>query len=136
MDAWIWLGFTTGVGTAGEVERKAEGGSVPVDLRSPEEFRAGHIPGAVNVPAKELLADPAALNARVRESVPEALAVTLYMAGAKGGGAEPELYRAAYSIEDHQAAFALEGKVRLAVFLYPAGFSGWKADGRPVHSTE
>jgi len=123
MDAWTWLGFPTGVSTAAELERKAKAGSVPLDLRSPEEFAAGHIPGAVNVPAKDVLADPAATEVRIRESVPDAKAVTVYL----GGGEEADLYR---------AAFALEGKVRLAIFLYPAGFSAWKAEGRPVHSTE
>ncbi len=123
MDAWTWLGFATGVSTAAELARKAEAGAVPLDLRSPEAFAAGHIPGAVNVTAKEVLADPAAVQARVRKEVPEARAVTLYLAG----GREADLYR---------AAFALEGEVRLAIFLFPAGFSAWKAEGRPVYSTE
>jgi rhodanese-related sulfurtransferase len=123
MDAWTWLGFVTKVSAAAEVERKAGAGSVPLDLRSPDAFAAGHIPGAVNVPVNDLLADPAAAEARVRESHPEAKAVTLYLQG----GEEPALY---------QAAYALQGRVRLAVFLFPPGLSAWKAAGRPVHSTE
>lgn len=29
-----------------------------IDVRSPEEFATGHVPGAVNVPLDEVLADP------------------------------------------------------------------------------
>lgn len=30
-----------------------------VDVRSPEEFVSGHVPGAVNVPLERVVADPA-----------------------------------------------------------------------------
>lgn len=36
----------------------AEPGSL-IDVRSPEEFADGHVPGAVNVPLEDVLADPA-----------------------------------------------------------------------------
>lgn len=123
MDAWTWLGFATGVATATEVERKAKGGAVPLDLRSPEEFAFGHIPGAVNVPAADVIKHPEDSVASIRKKFPDAKAVTLYLEG----GEQADLYR---------AAFALEGKVRLAIFLFPAGFSAWQAEGKPVHSTE
>ena len=31
--------------------------AVLIDVRMPEEYRAGHIPGAINVPAERILAD-------------------------------------------------------------------------------
>jgi rhodanese-related sulfurtransferase len=123
MDSWTWIGFYTTVTGAAEVERKAKGGAVPVDLRSAEEFDAGHLPGAIHALAEDVLADPASFERRLKESVPAARAVTLYL----DGGAEPLLYR---------VAGALEGQGRLAVFIYPAGFSAWEAEERPVHSTE
>ena len=30
-----------------------------IDVRSPEDFAAGHVPGAVNIPLDDVLADPA-----------------------------------------------------------------------------
>ena len=115
MDSWTWLGFYTAVAGAAEVERKTKAGAVPVDLRSAEDFSAGHLPGAIHVPAAEILADPGAFEARVKKSRPEVRAVTLYLEG----GEEPLLYRVAQ---------VLSGQGRMAVFVYPAGYS--------AHSTE
>jgi|SwirhisoilCB3_FD_contig_51_5075082_length_455_multi_1_in_0_out_0_2 rhodanese-related sulfurtransferase len=39
-----------------ELERQETGGTPPVviDVRSPEDYAAGHVPGAENIPADEL----------------------------------------------------------------------------------
>ncbi|NOJ78319.1 rhodanese-like domain-containing protein [Myxococcus xanthus] len=37
-----------------EARRRVEAGATLVDVRTPEEFAAGHIPGAVNIPVDEL----------------------------------------------------------------------------------
>ena len=79
MDSWTWLGFYTAVTSAAEVKRKAKAGAVPVDLRSAEDFSAGHLPGAIHVPADEILANSGAFEARIRKSRPEVKAVTLYL---------------------------------------------------------
>jgi rhodanese-related sulfurtransferase len=39
------------------------GGALVVDVRSPDEFAAGHVPGAINVPHERIVADPAVLDA-------------------------------------------------------------------------
>lgn len=35
----------------------AKGKTLVVDVRSPEEYQAGHIPGAVNIPAERITAE-------------------------------------------------------------------------------
>src|SRR5688572_15696512 len=37
-----------------EAHRRVEAGAMLVDVRTPEEFAAGHLPGAVNLPVEEL----------------------------------------------------------------------------------
>lgn len=37
-----------------EAHRRVEAGAILVDVRTPEEFAAGHLPGAVNIPVDEL----------------------------------------------------------------------------------
>lgn len=37
-----------------EAHRRVEAGATLVDVRTPEEFAAGHLPGAVNIPVDEL----------------------------------------------------------------------------------
>ena len=45
----------TGDPTVGdEARRRVEAGATLVDVRSPEEFAEGHLPGAVNIPVGEL----------------------------------------------------------------------------------
>lgn len=47
--------------TVEELEAAQELGGVQViDVRSPEEYAKGHVPGAVNMPLEELFAAPAA----------------------------------------------------------------------------
>lgn len=64
-----------------------------VDVRTPEEFASGHIPGAVNIPVQEL-------QSRLQE-IPQDTAVVLYCrsgnrsnqaAGILGGAGYPEVY--------------------------------------------
>lgn len=37
-----------------EAHRRVEAGATLVDVRTPEEFATGHLPGAVNIPVEEL----------------------------------------------------------------------------------
>ncbi|QQR41787.1 rhodanese-like domain-containing protein [Myxococcus xanthus] len=37
-----------------EARRRVEAGATLVDVRTPEEFASGHLPGAVNIPVDEL----------------------------------------------------------------------------------
>lgn len=46
--------------TVEELAAAQERGVQVLDVRSPQEYARGHVPGAVNVPLEELLAAPAA----------------------------------------------------------------------------
>lgn len=43
-----------GAAAGHEARRRVEAGATLVDVRTPEEFAAGHLPGAVNLPVDEL----------------------------------------------------------------------------------
>jgi phage shock protein E len=64
-EAWIWLlpllliaAFVLfrrqGAVTKAEAHAMVEAGALLVDVRTPAEFAAGHLPGAVNVPLNEV----------------------------------------------------------------------------------
>lgn len=64
-DAWLWLlpllliiafvlFLRRGAVTSAEAHAMVEAGALLVDVRTPGEFAAGHLPGAVNVPLNEL----------------------------------------------------------------------------------
>jgi apolipoprotein D and lipocalin family protein len=82
-----------------------------VDVRSAEEFAAGHVPGAVNIPLERLQTDPVA--AGLQPEVP----VVLYCV------AGPRSLR---------AAAALQARGFTAVQQLAGHFDGWKAAGQPI----
>lgn len=45
---------THSLASPAEARRHVEAGALLVDVRSPEEFASGHLPGAVNIPVEEL----------------------------------------------------------------------------------
>ena len=72
------------------IKEKIDSGAKVVDVRTPEEFRAGAYPGAVNIPVQEL-------QARLRE-VPRDQAVVLYCkSGVRSASAAEILRRAGFS---------------------------------------
>lgn len=92
--------------------RRADGTApVVIDVRTPEEFGAGHIPGALNIPFD-----------RVAEEITEVDAphgVALYcMVGPRARKGEAALLGAGYTSVLH-----IEG-----------GLAGWQAAGLPVES--
>lgn len=90
------------------------GEAMVIDVRPPEEYRAGHIPGALNVPISEL---PARL-----KKLPQGQAVVAYCRG-------PYCVLAFQAVEQlRQAGFNAR---RLE-----DGFPEWKAGQRPVESGE
>lgn len=94
------------------VQRQAAGEKVLViDVRSPDEFAAGHVPGAINVPVDSLTGNEAVLRDWKQKPV------VLYCKSGR---------RAA------MAASALEkqGFVRLEHLTGDIG--GWQAQGRPM----
>lgn len=95
-----------------ELLRRAGAGQITVlDVRPPQEYAAGHIPGAVSIPLEEL-AD------RLAE-LPEDLDIVAYCRGA-------------------HCVLALDAVRLLAAYGRPArrlttGMVEWRADGLPVH---
>lgn len=75
------------------VEAKAlvEGGALLLDVRSPEEFRGGHIEGAVNIPVDEL-------ESRLGELTPPQEPIVLYCrSGARSSRAAGMLKQRGYA---------------------------------------
>jgi phage shock protein E len=69
---------------------KVKAGAKIIDVRSPDEFRDGAYPGAVNIPVSEL-------NSRLAE-VPKGVPIVLYCAsGARSATAAQLLKRSGYS---------------------------------------
>jgi rhodanese-related sulfurtransferase len=77
--------------TGAEARRLVEAGARLVDVRTPEEFAAGHIPGAVNIPVGEL-------DRRMGELEPKNGAVVVYCrSGNRSGRATRVLESAGYA---------------------------------------
>ena len=87
----------------------ASPGTLLIDVRSPAEYRAGHIDGAINIPLKDL--------GRRIEAVPPDREVVLYCSSG---------HRSAMGVMSLQ----LEGRNHVRGF--PPSFDGWKAAGEPV----
>ena len=75
---------------ASTVKEKIEAGAKIVDVRSPEEFRDGAYPGAVNIPVQEI--------GRRMGEIPKDKPVVLYCAsGARSAAAARQLKQAGYA---------------------------------------
>jgi rhodanese-related sulfurtransferase len=81
-----------------------DAGAKVVDVRTPEEFASGHVPGAVNIPYEEIAK-------RLAEVGPKDAPVVLYCrSGRRSGIAAEELTKAGYTkVFDLQAATAWPG---------------------------
>ncbi|WP_255144607.1 rhodanese-like domain-containing protein [Synechococcus sp. ATX 2A4] len=89
--------------------RIASGNPLLVDLRSPADFRRGHIPAAINLPLQDLV--------HQLEALPRDRDVVLYCTSG---------YRSALGV----MALHLHGYERVRGFA--PGFAGWTAAGQPV----
>jgi len=89
--AWLVLKrFIGGKAAMSIVKQKIEAGAKIVDVRSPDEFRDGGYPGAVNIPLQSL-------GARLGE-LPKDKPVVLYCAsGARSGMAARQLKQAGFA---------------------------------------
>ncbi len=73
-----------------DARRLVQEGARLVDVRSPEEFAAGHLPGAINLPVQEL-------DRRLQELLPKDQPVVLYCrSGNRSGRAAGMLKKAGY----------------------------------------
>jgi rhodanese-related sulfurtransferase len=96
--------------TAADLEAAIRSGQAPpiVDVRSEEEFREGHIPGAINVPFHSVASRwPVALTAR---------RVVMYC----GHGPRARIARALLRLRGAGGVELLDGHM-----------SGWRREGRP-----
>ncbi len=89
--AWLIIRrFIGGKAKMNIVKQKIEAGAKIVDVRSPEEFRDGAYPGAVNIPLQDL--------ARRAGEIPKEKPVVLYCAsGARSGLAARQLKQAGFA---------------------------------------
>lgn len=67
----VYFTFVRGAGdvSGAEARRQVEAGALLLDVRTPEEFAAGHLPGALNIPVQKLGDRMAELPARDRPIV-------------------------------------------------------------------
>jgi rhodanese-related sulfurtransferase len=86
--------------------------AVALDVRPADEYRSGHIPRALSIPAEEL--------AERLGEIPQALRVVVYGRGA-------------YCLPSHEAVRLLSARGRDAVRL-AGGVVGWRQSGRPLVS--
>lgn len=71
-----------------EARRLVQAGARLVDVRTPAEFAAGHIPGAVNIPVQEL-------EQRMGELEPKSAALVLYCRSGNRSGRAARLLKGA-----------------------------------------
>lgn len=95
-------------------EMKEEENTVILDVRSAEEFEAGHVPGAVNVP----------INADDFDQQLEALDKN-----------RTYLVHCAKGIRSGRATGKMRGSFK-SLYDFPGGFEAWKAAGKPVEKAE
>ncbi|HET8724028.1 MAG TPA: rhodanese-like domain-containing protein [Anaeromyxobacteraceae bacterium] len=95
-----------GVVSGATARTLAAAGAKVVDVRTPEEFAAGHVPGAVNVPYDEL-------PRRAAEIGPPSTAVVLYCrSGRRSGIAAEALRKAGFTkVYDFQSVSAWPGEL-------------------------
>jgi rhodanese-related sulfurtransferase/TusA-related sulfurtransferase len=102
-------------------EEVASGQALVVDVREPEEWQEGHIPGAINIPYGwlESKVDPASTVFDPRIRPDKSLCINC------ATGRRSALATATLNDMGYEKAINLEG-----------GFEGWKAAGYPVERTD
>ncbi|ULT71926.1 ArsR/SmtB family transcription factor [Pseudomonas sp. BNK-45] len=95
-------------------QRLQEGGMTLLDVRSPEEFAQGHLPGAINIPLEEL-------EQRLAELAADQECVAYC--------------RGPYCVLSHNAAALLRAK-GFKVRRLEQGFTDWQAAGLGVETSE
>ncbi|MFO1407567.1 MAG: rhodanese-like domain-containing protein [Steroidobacteraceae bacterium] len=122
----VWIGFVAALGASAaladgaavaqltpaqfdELKAKGDGSVLLVDVRTPEEYAAGHIPGAVNIPYDQV--------AKRLSEIPKDDEVVLYCHSGRRAGL------AATTLE-------AEGYTKLAHLV--GDMQGWTAAGLPV----
>jgi protein-disulfide isomerase/rhodanese-related sulfurtransferase/uncharacterized membrane protein len=91
-----------------------------VDVREPEDFAAGHIAGAINIPVEDM--------EQKWNTLPKNRLVVLYQGGEQGGSPDDVC---AFSRAAARVLF-LHGFDRAQVKVYQDGLKGWQKAGLPV----
>lgn len=97
--------------SAADAVRLINKGALVVDIRKPEEFQAGHIVNARNVPLEQLEHDPQLLSKKKNRVV-----LTVCDSGLTSARAAKLLRKAGFE----------------AVFSLKSGLTGWRADNLPL----
>ena len=78
--------------SSAEARQLVESGARLVDVRTPREFAAGHIPGAINIPVQQL-------DSRLGELQPKGTAIVVYCrSGTRSGNAARMLKNAGFEV--------------------------------------
>ncbi|HEY0708659.1 MAG TPA: rhodanese-like domain-containing protein [Polyangia bacterium] len=77
-----------------EARQLVEGGALLLDVRTPEEFAARHVPGALNIPVQVLSQRLAEVGSKERE------VVVYCQAGGRSARAAAELRQAGFKVHD------------------------------------
>jgi rhodanese-related sulfurtransferase len=89
--------------------------STIVDAREPEDYKEGHIPGAINLPYDEVVTDPE----RLEKFDPQGKPIIIYC-----GGGTCEL--------SMNLGFALVNAGKKKVLVYMGGWPEWSTSGYPI----
>lgn len=102
--------------SAEEVEQRVnEGTAIVVDARDPNEYEIGHIPGSLNLPAKDFMQ----AFTEVGEALPRDFAMIVYC---QGGACD----------QSHEVLEQLEVYGFQELLLYQDGWEDWKSRGLPT----
>ncbi|MBC7172924.1 MAG: rhodanese-like domain-containing protein [Polyangiaceae bacterium] len=89
---FFFFGRSGGGSSRPDARRLVDEGALLLDVRTREEFAAGHLPGAINVPVQEL-------SARIGEVGPKDRPIVVYCrSGARSGSAARMLGGAGFSV--------------------------------------
>ncbi len=96
-----------------------EGLGIIIDARDAKYFEMGHLPGAVNLPAKEF----GEVFATIGDSLPQDFPLVVYC---HGGNCS----------ESHEVLEYLEELEFHPLFIFSSGWEEWEANGLPIEKTE
>ena len=119
--------FSGSIVDAAFVAKAVARGAIVWDVRGPEAYFDGHVPGAVSLPALDVLVEERTQMLRPAERIAAQL-------GAAGIDLKREIvvYGAAADTAAYFTQFALEYMGARNVHVFHQGISGWRAAKRPV----
>jgi thiosulfate/3-mercaptopyruvate sulfurtransferase len=105
------------------LDQSGSGRVVPVDARAPRQFHEGHVPGAINLPARELNPVENGVRRLVRAEDLERLL------GAAGGDRELVLYGSRGGADAAHLWWTLRAFGHERTRILDGGIEGWQAEG-------